>query len=152
MYKRIMVAIDSSPTAGKALAEAVALAKNSGAALCVIHAEDESLLEQHGMGIGTFIDVDKAEAAIRSAGQKLLADAVATAAAAGVTAEQRLIESGKKRVPDLVVASAGEWQADLLVVGSHGRRGVERLIVGSVAEKLVRAATISLLIVRGEAA
>lgn len=148
MYTRIMVAIDSSATAGKALREAIQLAKLAGAALCIVHAEDESLLEQHGMGIGTFIDVDKAESAIRAAAGKLLDEAVALAAAQGVTAEQRLFESGKKRVPDLIAEGASAWQADLIVAGTHGRRGFERMIVGSVAEKLVRVASTSLLLVR----
>lgn len=148
MYKRIMVAIDSSSTAGKALKEAVQLAKLSGAELCIVHAEDESLLEQHGMGIGTFIDVEKAEAAIRAAGNQLLGEAVAQAAAEGVKAEQQLFESGKKRVPDLIAEGASAWQADLIVVGTHGRRGIQRMIVGSVAEKLVRIAGTSLLLVR----
>jgi nucleotide-binding universal stress UspA family protein len=149
MYKKIMVAIDTSATAAKALQEAIQLAKSVGAELCVVHAEDESLLEQHGMGIGTFIDVEKAEAAIRSAGTQLLAAAVGTAAAAGIKADSRLIESGKKRVPDLIVECADAWQADLVMVGTHGRRGIERLIVGSVAEKLVRIANTSVLLVRG---
>ena len=148
MYKRIMVAIDSSATASKALKEAVQLAKSVGAQLCIVHAEDESLLEQHGMGIGTYIDVDKAEAAIRAAGNRLLDDAAALAGAEGVSAERRLFASGKKRVPDLIAEGAVEWQADLIVVGTHGRRGFERMIVGSVAEKLVRAAGTSLLLVR----
>ena len=149
MYKRIMVAIDSSATASKALSEAIQLARNSGAELCIVHAEDESLLEQHGMGIGSYIDVAKAEAAIRSAGQQLLDEAVAQAAAEGVNAEKMLLESSKKRVPDLIEEGAKAWQADLIMVGTHGRRGFERLIVGSVAEKLVRIASSSLLLVRG---
>lgn len=148
MYKRIMVAIDSSATASKALKEAVQLAKSVGAELCIVHAEDESLLEQHGMGIGTYIDVEKAEAAIRAAGNRLLDDAAAVATAEGIAAEKKLFASGKKRVPDLIAEGATEWQADLIVVGTHGRRGFERMIVGSVAEKLVRVAGTSLLLVR----
>jgi nucleotide-binding universal stress UspA family protein len=148
MYKRIMVAIDSSSTAGRALKEAIQLARSVGAELCIVHAEDESLLEQHGMGIGTYIDVEKAEASIRASANRLLDNAMESAAAEGVKAEKRLFESSKKRVPDLIAAGASDWQADLLVVGTHGRRGFERLIVGSVAEKLVRIATTSLLLVR----
>jgi len=149
MYKRIMVAIDSSATANRALTEAIQLAKSVGAELCVVHAEDESLLEQHGMGIGTYIDVGKAEAAIREAADQLLDNALVQAAAAGVKAERQLFESARKRVPDLIVEGAQTWNADLIVVGTHGRRGIERFIVGSVAEKLVRIATTSLLLVRG---
>ena len=148
MYKRIMVAIDTSSTAANALDEAVQLARSVGAALCVVHAEDESLLEQHGMGIGTFIDVNKVEAAIRDAALDLLSRAVATAEAAGVKAESKLVESGRRHVPELIVECADEWRADLVVVGTHGRRGINRLLVGSVAEKLVRLANTSVMLVR----
>lgn len=38
--------------------------------------------------------------------------------------------------------------ADLLVLGTHGRTGVQRLLLGSVAERLVREAGCSVLVVR----
>ena len=59
MHKRIFVAIDSSATAQKALDEAIVLAKAMGADLCVATALDEAALDQHGMGLGSYIDVDK---------------------------------------------------------------------------------------------
>lgn len=148
MYTRILVAIDDSPTAAKALDEAVRLAKALGAALCVAHAADEGPIDQHGMGIGTYIDIDKVKAEMRDDSNKLLDQAVATAAAAGVQAERLLIESTKKRIAEMVVDAASQWGADLIVVGTHGRRGFERLLMGSVAENLVRMADTSLVLVR----
>lgn len=38
---------------------------------------------------------------------------------------------------------------DLIVAGTHGRTGIKRVLVGSVAEKLVRHAPCSVLVVRG---
>lgn len=102
------------------------------------------------LGIGTFIDIEKTEAAMRTAGNKLLDDAVALAAAEGITAERRLLESGKKRVSHLIAEGATEWQADLIVVGTHGRHGFDRMVVGSVAEKLVRIAETSVLLVKAD--
>lgn len=148
MYQRIFVAIDSSKTAEAALGAAIDLAKSQGAALCIAHCEDEALLVQHGMGIGTFIDVDQAKAVIRGAADALLDAAVSRAAAAGVSAEKRFIESDRRRIAELVVEAAGAWEADLIVAGTHGRRGVERLLVGSVAENLVRFADKAVLLVR----
>jgi len=121
-----------------------------GTELCIGHAEDESLVEQHGPGIGTFIDIEKTEAAMRTAGNKLLDDAAALAAAEGIAAERRLLESGKKRVSHLIAEGATEWQADLIVVGTHGRHGFDRMVVGSVAEKLVRIAETSVLLVKAD--
>ncbi|MCK7496637.1 MAG: universal stress protein [Comamonadaceae bacterium] len=52
---------------------------------------------------------------------------------------------------DQIAEAADAAKVELLVVGSHGRRGVQRLLLGSVAERLVRKANVSVLIVRGEA-
>lgn len=148
MYQKILVAIDDSPTSQKALAEAINLAKMSNAALCIVHAADESLLAQHGMGLGSYIDVDRTKKAIRDTSQALLDAAGKLATEAGVRAEIRLLEATDKRVAEQIAAGAEEFGADLIVVGTHGRRGVARLLVGSVAENLVRIAHTSLLMVR----
>ena len=76
--------------------------------------------------------------------------ATALAAAEGIAAERRLLESGKKRVSHLIAEGATEWQADLIVVGTHGRHGFDRMVVGSVAEKLVRIAETSVLLVKAD--
>lgn len=149
MYKKIFVAIDDSPTSQKALAEAIYLAKTSNATLCIAHAADESLLAQHGMGLGSYIDVDRTKQAIQDTSNALLDDAAKLAAAAGITAEKSLLEASDKRVAELIAEGAESWGADLIVVGTHGRRGFARLLVGSVAENLTRLATTSLLMVRG---
>jgi nucleotide-binding universal stress UspA family protein len=148
MYQKIFVAIDDSPTSQKALSEAIDLAKNSNAALCIAHAADESLLAQHGMGLGSYIDVERTKQAIRDTSQTLLADAAQKAAATGLTAETRLLEASDKRVAEQISAGAEAFGADLIVIGTHGRRGFARLLVGSVAENLMRIAHTSLLMVR----
>ncbi len=148
MYKRIIVAIDDSATSNKALNDAAQLATSVGAALCIVHAEDESLLEHSAISTGTLIDVDEVEAEIRAGGMQLLNGAAAHVARHGITAEKRLIESSSKRVPEMITECARDWEADLVIVGTHGRRGMERLLVGSVAEKLVRVANTSLMLVR----
>lgn len=148
MHKRIFVAIDSSSTAQKALEEAISLAKAPGASLCIAHAADEGPLTQHGMGLGTYIDIGKVKAEMRESGNALLDHALAKASAAGCPAERMLIESTQRRVAEMIADAAQQWKADLVVVGTHGRRGFERLLVGSVAENLVRIATTSLMLVR----
>ncbi len=37
---------------------------------------------------------------------------------------------------------------DLVVMGTHGRTGLRRLVIGSVAEKVIRHAPCSVLVVR----
>lgn len=48
-------------------------------------------------------------------------------------------------------AIAAERGADLVVVGSHGRTGVRRFLIGSVAEQVTHRADTSVLIARGDA-
>ncbi len=148
MSKRIFVAIDDSSTSQKALDEAVRLASALGADLCIATAIDEGPLMQHGMGLGSFVDVDKVKMEMREVGMTLLDQAVASATAAGCRAERMLIEPSQRRVAEMIAEAASQWHADLVVVGTHGRRGFERMLVGSVAENLVRIATTSLMLVR----
>ena len=148
MYKKIFVAIDNSSTARKALDEAIGLAGALKASVCITFVADESGLMQHGMGLGSYIDVDKIKTEIRTGANAMLDEAVTRATAAGCKAERLLIESANRRVAESISDAAQGWGADLLVIGAHGVRGFERLLVGSVAENLTRICLMSLLIVR----
>jgi nucleotide-binding universal stress UspA family protein len=89
---------------------------------------------------------------MRQAAETLLDDAMARAKEAGLDPFRILVESDNKRVADMIVEAASQWDADLIVIGTHGRRGFERMVMGSVAENLVRIATTSLFLVRRKAA
>jgi nucleotide-binding universal stress UspA family protein len=54
-------------------------------------------------------------------------------------------------VPDLILADAAKWGADLIVMGTHGRSGFLRMVVGSVAHAIVRASPVPVLLVRNGA-
>jgi nucleotide-binding universal stress UspA family protein len=64
---------------------------------------------------------------------------------AGVSAERRIVEGPAAAA---IVREAEAVGAELIVVGSRGRTGLARLLLGSVAEKIVRAAACSVLVVR----
>ena len=150
MYKRIMVAVDESFMTSKVLSTAIELAKASGAQLVICHGVDETIFAHRQMEMMLPNSVGKAEYKMRLGAQGFLGKAADEARAAGVAAETMLIESEEKHVSDMLATAAAEWKADLLIVGTHGSRGMERFFVGSVAERLVRKAQTSLLLVRGE--
>ncbi len=150
MYKRIMVAVDESFMTSQVMTAAVELAKCTGAHVAICHAIDETILAQREVAMMLPNSVGKTEARMRMGAQGLLGRLAETARAAGIEAEIMLVESEQKHVSDMLIEAAAEWQADLLVVGTHGRRGIERYFVGSAAERLVRKAQVSLLLVRGE--
>ncbi|WP_408458572.1 universal stress protein [Paraburkholderia fungorum] len=48
-------------------------------------------------------------------------------------------------ISERIRISANEFNAGLLVLGTHGRRGFKRLLLGSVAERVVRSASLPVL-------
>jgi nucleotide-binding universal stress UspA family protein len=149
MYKRILVAVDGSETAERALREGVALAEAHRARLRLVHVVDE--LTAAGDTPATPVEFWKA---VRKAGSLILEGARAHAAKAGMEAETKLAENRTfggvvRRVPNLIVEDARRWKADLIVIGTHGRRGLSKLLLGSVADGVVRTSATSVLLVRG---
>jgi nucleotide-binding universal stress UspA family protein len=143
MYKRILVPVDGSPTSVRGLDEAIALAKLGGGRLHLVHVLDRVVLSA---GETYTVDVF---GMLREAGERILEQAKARAAAAGLEASAFISEPMPGRVCDVVAAQAQACGADLIVVGTHGRRGMSRLLVGSDAEQIVRVAPIPVLLVRG---
>lgn len=53
---------------------------------------------------------------------------------------------------DTIVAYANEIAADLIVIGTNGRKGLAHLLLGSVAERVVRLAPCTTVVVRAKSA
>jgi nucleotide-binding universal stress UspA family protein len=70
--------------------------------------------------------------------------------------ERRLANKGIRVRTDLrngtpaaeIVAAAAAWGADLIAMATHGRGGLGRLLFGSVAEAVLRAAPVPVLMIR----
>ena len=65
---------------------------------------------------------------------------------AGVRAEGRLADGAPAQE---ILKWARRKRAGLIVIGTHGRSALGRFVMGSVAERVVRLATIPVLTVRG---
>ena len=145
MYEKILVPVDGSATSDLGLAEAIKLARLTGARLVLLHAIDT-------VAVAAIPDAAAAAArlfdAMRENGEQILARAGAVAANGGVGAESVLLDTLSGRVSDLVVEEARKRAADLIVMGTHGRRGVGRVLLGSDAEQVVRNASVPVLLVR----
>ena len=150
MFRRIMVAIDGSPTSNQGLKQAIALATDPSVRLCLVHVVDELVVTQ-GFDGTTYIPdtyISEFTAALRKDGRKLLAKAEAVAKRSNVKVETVLLETFGRRVAELIVKQAKKWGADVIVLGTHGRRGLSRLLMGSDAEMVVREAPVPVLLVR----
>ena len=143
MYQRILVPVDGSPTSILGLAEAIELAKLTGASLRLVHVLDRPAFVDDE--IYAAVDVF---AVLREAGERLLQQTASRVAAAGVDVSVFLSGVLPGRVCDVVMEQAKAFDADLIVLGSHGRRGLGRLLIGSDAEQIVRIATVPVLLVR----
>lgn len=136
MYKKIMVAVDGSDTAKRALMEAENIAKTYDAALCIVHSIN--------LSVGVDIEAE------RKAGAEMLEQAKTLVNVSNT--ETRFLEAktefGLNGIVETVAAAAVDWKADLLVVGTANRRGLQRFFVGSVAEQLITEVNSSILLVR----
>lgn len=144
-YKRILVAVDGSPTSNKALTAALALARESSGRVRMLHSLDELAYVTGFEYSGNLIEI------AREAAEKVLADAAEMAKAAGVEADTKLIDFPGVRLGETVAQEAKAFEADLVVVGTHGRRGFSRALLGSGAESIIRLAPAPVLVIRGDA-
>jgi nucleotide-binding universal stress UspA family protein len=146
MYKRIIVPVDGSPTANKALVAALQLARDSGGRVRLIHVVEELAFvdgyDMYGGQTGELLQV------MREAGDKVLDAALEIARSAGVDADKQLFDRFGERLGEVVANAAREWNADLIVLGTHGRRGIGRVLLGSGAEQIIRLAPTPVLVIR----
>lgn len=147
MYQRILVPIDVSETSRRALQEAIKIADGKAQLRLVYVIEEGYALDAEGYA---FIDYAALQEAFRQTGERALAQAAKTVQRAGLTAETAVLDVPGEHTANVIDNDALGWKADLIVIGTHGRSGVGRLLLGSVAEHVVRGASIPVLLVRGE--
>jgi len=147
MYQRILVPIDGSATSERALQEAIKLAAGKAQLRLVYVVEEAYPLDAEGYA---YIDYSALQEAVRKTGERTLAQAAVKVRRSGITAETTLLDVRGERVASVIDNEALNWKADLIVIGTHGRSGLSRMLLGSVAEDVVRGASIPVLLVRAE--
>ena len=147
MWEKILVPLDFSPCAERAVLVAGELARAHGATLLFLHVFDvppnmppEALVTPPGVELAVRADDYAALGAEHrleefAAPLRLEGISVRTAARAGDVVGE-------------ILAAAQAFGAQAMVVGTHGRSGLSHLLLGSVAEKLVRLATVPVVTVR----
>ena len=139
MFEKILVAVDGSPDADRAVRAAVEIAGTKGGRLFVAHV---SCLPEHYRAHL----VEELEEAIRADGEKILEHATRVAREAGVEPEARLLE--REHAAEALLDFAEEVGADLIIVGVRGRTPDQVRAMGSVSEAITREAETSVLLVR----
>lgn len=147
MYKRILVAIDGSETSDRALQEAISLSKEQQSALRLVHVIDKTPLSVGE--IGWMSDAQLEDIFLKS-GQKIIDKAQDQVHHAGMEATSALPQTVGRRIASVIAEEARQWPADLIVIGTHGRHDLEHLLLGSVAEGVIRIASIPVLLIRSQ--
>jgi nucleotide-binding universal stress UspA family protein len=135
---KILVPVDNSEYAFKALGRAVEMAKEQKGDLTVMSVALE-FQDVEEIPI-SFMDKFK-EQAVRAVNR-----AKELVKNAGLTCETR-VEVGASPA-DNIVKYAEETKTDLIVMGHRGLSGLDRFLVGSVAARVVAHAPCSVLVVR----
>jgi nucleotide-binding universal stress UspA family protein len=150
MYERILVAVDGSERARLALAEALKLAQamhSEVLAVCVV--THTAQLVDIG---GGFVEDNRTRRAVSEAATKALDDAREMLATRQVAGSVRAIDAYGESIAHVLTRAADEFDAQLIVMGTHGHTGMRRLLLGSVAESLLREASVPVLLVKETAA
>lgn len=147
MYQRIFVPVDSSTPSTLALDEAIKLAKSLGSKLIIAHGVD---LPLYGRGNPEVLDSSAMEQPQVDAAHHTLQNACAHARAAGLEIEEVLLENRGDPISSTLLDAAHKAHAELIIMGTHGRTGIMHLLLGSVAEGVLRAADLPVLLVRSE--
>lgn len=144
MYKRILVPTDGSDITAKAVANAIELAKLTGAEVLAIAVKEpfpySAISEMQPVPPQEFYD---AQERVAGGHVKKVED---LAKAAGVACQAHTVEA--LHPWEAIVEHAKEKGADLIVMASHGRRGVSALLLGSETQKVLTHGTLPVLVVR----
>jgi nucleotide-binding universal stress UspA family protein len=147
MWKTLLVPHDFSPCADRALALAGDLARQHGASVVLVHITHlpPGLMADAMMSDRETGQLVRVDAYARATATARLEEVAGPYRAAGLEISVRAVVGD---VADEILELVAEVGADLIVMGTHGRTGLRHMLLGSMAEKVVRQATVPVLTVR----
>jgi nucleotide-binding universal stress UspA family protein len=144
MYNKILVPLDGSALAERAIRHAEEIAKGADAEILLLQAvyvpmpvvpesallTEGKILEEVARSAAEYLDRIGAE--LRASGHRV----------------RTIID---ERPPaDAILHTAEQEQADLIVMSTHGRSGLSRLMMGSIAESVLRHTHRTIMFVKPE--
>lgn len=138
-YSHILIPVDGSEFSENAAKQGIELAKQLSASVTLLYVIDIPVMVSNAAGEmvnpETFtIYTEQAHTAVDLIAEKFPYSKIT-----------KIIEEG---VPnETILKIAHSIKADMIVMGTHGRKGLNHLIMGSVAEYVVRHASIPVMVV-----
>jgi nucleotide-binding universal stress UspA family protein len=141
MYKRVLIPLDGSALAEQALPHAIAQAKQFHAELILLRVV-EPFAHARGMSLA---DLERIRQQTHTWAGEYLERLAAEIQQHGVLVQKVTIDGR----PHTGIAEFAETnEVDLIVMSTRGQSGLSRWLMGSVADRVVRGATVPVLLVR----
>lgn len=142
---RILVAVDESDFSIKTAEAAYGLAKTSNASLCLMSVVDPAIV---AVGADSVVYPIEQLGSLKENAEAVIAK-IKGCLGTDVTIEEYI---GEGKPSDEIINQAAAWKANLIIMGTHGRTGLMHMILGSVAENVIRHATIPVMVIPSKTA
>lgn len=146
---KILVPIDGSPNAERALDVGFGLAKTHGAELVILNVIPTpsvlittSAFGAPASGLESYYEQQESTA------NHFIDEAMTAAKKHGVSKVSSQVTRADKSIVEEIIEAAGRSKIDLIVIGTRGSGGFKRLIQGSVSSGVVTHAHCNVLVVR----
>jgi nucleotide-binding universal stress UspA family protein len=146
MFLNILVAIDGSAHAKRALADAVELAQRDNARLTVMTVVPDPAAWLAGPAYVGGVNVEELRKETETEFKQLLEDAVAEVP--DEVSVTKVLAHG--RASEHIVTQIKSGDHDLVVLGSRGRGEMQSLLLGSVSHQVLNASPAAALIVHAD--
>ena len=144
MFKNIIVAVDGSDHATKALKVACDLAQHYDGQIHLVHTPE---IATTGLAVGSgAVEIPPTDEAIAEAGRAVMAEAATTVREAGFEPASQTVRNGTPSAE--AIAAAEETGSDLIVTGRRGVGGIQSLLMGSTSQKIAHDAPCAFLTVK----
>ena len=140
MYKQILVTLDQSALAERALPHAVAIAKAFGATVhlvSVVPVLDAETMIAAGIAVDWEGQTQTAREYMGGIRKRVMSD--------GVEAEWDVCQGD---IAEEILRYCEQQDCDLICMCTHGRSGLGRWVYGSIADRVLRHAQVPVLLVR----
>lgn len=147
MFKKILIPVDGSELALKAVATGVKLASEVGAQVVFLHAR-APYIAPYAAEVAMMDSKTQAmfERGISEDSDRILHDAKKIADAANVANQS--VSAVSSRAEVFIEKTVNEMGCDLIVIGTHGRGAVGRFVMGSVTTRLLPISPVPVLVYR----
>ena len=149
MFKHLLIPLDGSPLAEQALPVALALAARFGHTVTLLRVAQPPYVVT---GIGGSVYAELAlgmRDQIHEEAQAYLAAVRESLQTADVDVRMQVAEGDP--AADVILQIVDELGVDTIVMSTHGRTGLSRWVFGSVAERVLRSASVPVLLIRAAA-